>query len=114
MEMARECGKRLKRSPVAAAAMAMAGVLLTAGCQVENPTAAAPNPGTKPRKVQVAAAAQDMVPRGIEVTGTLAAQDEVQLAMKVPGRVAELLVDLGDPVRKGQQLARLDPADLEM
>ncbi|MEX2264398.1 MAG: efflux RND transporter periplasmic adaptor subunit [Bryobacteraceae bacterium] len=91
-----------------------AGVLLTAGCQMENPAAAASNPDRKPRKVQLTAAAEDLVPRGIEVTGTLAARDQVQLAMKVPGRVADLLVDLGDRVRKGQQLARLDPADLEL
>jgi RND family efflux transporter MFP subunit len=110
MEMAREHGKP---SLMAAAAM-VAGVLLTTGCQGDNPTAAAPPPGAQPRKVQVTAATQDMVPRGIEVTGTLAAQDQVQLAMKVPGRVAELRVDLGDPVRKGQQLARLDPTDLEL
>jgi RND family efflux transporter MFP subunit len=50
----------------------------------------------------------------VEVTGTLAAQDQVQLAMKVPGRVSELLVDLGDRVRKGQVIARLDPTDLEL
>lgn len=110
MEMARE---RMTRSPLAAAAIA-AGLLLLAGCQVESPTAAAPNPGAKPRKVQVTAAVREMVSRGIEVTGTLAAQDQVQLAMKVPGRVAELKVDLGDPVRKGQTLARLDPTDLEL
>jgi RND family efflux transporter MFP subunit len=34
--------------------------------------------------------------------------------MKVPGRVAELLVDLGDRVRKGQPIARLDPTDLDL
>jgi RND family efflux transporter MFP subunit len=44
----------------------------------------------------------------------LAAQDQVELAIKVPGRVAELSVDLGDHVSKGQRLARLDPTDLDL
>jgi RND family efflux transporter MFP subunit len=87
---------------------------LTVGCQAENPAAAAPGPARKPRNVKVVAAVEDLLPRGIEVTGTLAAQDQVQLAMKVPGRVAEMLVDLGDRVRTGQPLARLDPTDLEL
>jgi HlyD family secretion protein len=38
---------------------------------------------------------------------------EVDLAFKMPGRVAELLVDEGDAVRKGQVVARLDRAELE-
>jgi RND family efflux transporter MFP subunit len=92
----------------------VAAVLMTAGCQAEKPAAAASAPNRKPRAVKVVTASKDVIPRGIEVTGTLAAQDQVQLAMKVPGRVAEVLVDLGDPVRKGQQLARLDPTDLEL
>jgi RND family efflux transporter MFP subunit len=94
-------------------ALAM-GVLLSTGCQVENPASAASNSDRKPRKVQVATAAEEMVSRGIEVTGTLTAREQVQLAMKVPGRVAELLVDMGDPVKKGQQIAQLDPTDLEL
>lgn len=113
--MARDGGKRTKRSSVTAPGIAVvACALLAAACQVEKPTAAAPNSGATPRKVQVTPAVQDMVPRGIEVTGTLAAQDQVQLAMKVAGRVAEMMVDLGDSVRKGQRLARLDPTDLEL
>ncbi len=39
---------------------------------------------------------------------------EVTLGFRVAGRVAELLVDEGDPVHAGQPLARLDPVPLEL
>lgn len=92
----------------------VASTLLTTGCQTEKPAVAAPTLDRKPRPVKVTAATQEPLPRGIEVTGTLAAHDQVQLAMKVPGRVAEMLVDLGDRVKKGQPLARIDPTDLDL
>ena len=38
---------------------------------------------------------------------------EVQIASKIPGRVAEVLVDEGDRVARGQLLARLDTRTLE-
>lgn len=47
------------------------------------------------------------------VTGTLAAEEQVMLSLKVTGRLEELLVDLGSPVRRGQVLARLTPTDFE-
>jgi RND family efflux transporter MFP subunit len=36
------------------------------------------------------------------------------LAMKVPGRLAELRVDLGTRVRRGEVVARLDPTDFQL
>ena len=38
---------------------------------------------------------------------------EVQIAAKIPGRLAEVLVDEGDRVTKGQLLARMDTRTLE-
>jgi len=52
--------------------------------------------------------------RAITVTGTLAAEDQVALAFQVPGRVAEVRVDLGSAVRTGQVVARLIPTDYEL
>jgi RND family efflux transporter MFP subunit len=52
--------------------------------------------------------------RTVSVTGTLAAEEQVALSFKVTGRVHELLVDLGSPVRRGQVLARLTPTDFEL
>ena len=52
--------------------------------------------------------------RSVSVTGTLAAEEQVALSFKVTGRVHELNVDLGSPVRRGQVLARLTPTDFEL
>jgi len=52
--------------------------------------------------------------RSIAVTGTLAAEEQVMLSLKVTGRLEELLADLGTAVRKGQILARLTPTDFEL
>jgi multidrug efflux pump subunit AcrA (membrane-fusion protein) len=50
----------------------------------------------------------------VTVTGTLAAEEQVMLSLKVTGRLDELLVDLGSPVRRGQVMARLSPTDFEL
>ena len=51
------------------------------------------------------------MPRTVGVSGTLAADEQVVLSLKVPGRLSELMVDLGTRVRRGQIVARLDPTD---
>ncbi len=68
----------------------------------------------EPRPVRVVAAAVGSLPRTVTVTGTLAADEEVVAGFKVAGRVSEIAVDLGSPVRKGQILARLDPTDFRL
>jgi HlyD family secretion protein len=45
----------------------------------------------------------------VMATGTLSAPVTVQVGSQVSGRVAELLVDFNDTVRKGQVVARIDP-----
>jgi RND family efflux transporter MFP subunit len=52
--------------------------------------------------------------RVVAATGTLAADEQMTLGMKVAGRVSEILVDLGSVVRRGQPLARLDPTDFRL
>ena len=61
--------------------------------------------------MRVVAVSTGRFPRTVTVTGTLAADEEVVAGFKVAGRVSEIAVDLGSPVRKGQVLARLDPTD---
>lgn len=66
------------------------------------------------RDVRVARATLEALARAVSVTGTLAADEQIQLAMKVPGRLAELHVDLGSPVGKGQVIAKLIPTDYRL
>jgi RND family efflux transporter MFP subunit len=66
------------------------------------------------KKVKVVKAVSANVPHSIEVSGTLAAEEEVVLSVKVPGRVQTVFVDLGSPVKRGQALVRLEPADFQL
>jgi RND family efflux transporter MFP subunit len=66
------------------------------------------------RAVTVARVAEGTLERTITLTGTLAADEQVALSLKVTGRVSELTVDLGSRVRRGQVLARLSPTDFEL
>jgi HlyD family secretion protein len=45
----------------------------------------------------------------VTATGTLSALVTVQVGSQVSGRLAEILVDFNDTVKKGQVLARIDP-----
>jgi RND family efflux transporter MFP subunit len=63
------------------------------------------------REVHVVPATRQRLVRAITVTGTLAAEEQVTVSMKVTGRLQELYVDLGSRVTRGQVLARLIPTD---
>jgi RND family efflux transporter MFP subunit len=80
------------------------------------PSAAAPRTGDAAADaplVQVVRVERTALDRSVTVSGTLAAEEQVMLSLKVTGRLEELLVDLGSPVRRGQVLARLTPTDFE-
>ncbi len=49
-----------------------------------------------------------------EYSAEVRARTESRLAFRVPGKVLERKVGLGDAVKKGQTLMRLDPADLKL
>jgi RND family efflux transporter MFP subunit len=83
---------------------AMLAVLL-AGCERSDQTEARPDPIRPVRVVTVEA-----LPGGetVTLTGTVRAQDNVNLSFRVGGQLIERLVNLGDSVRTGQVVARLD------
>jgi len=93
---------------------AAAGVLpLLLSCSGEGPAKAARSE-EPPRSVRVAEVTRGELARTVTVTGTLAAEDEVVLGLKVGGRLAEIPVDMGSRVRRGAILARLAPADFDL
>jgi RND family efflux transporter MFP subunit len=49
----------------------------------------------------------------IEITGTLAADEQVTLATKVAGRLASIEVDLASPVKEGELVAQIETSDYE-
>jgi multidrug efflux pump subunit AcrA (membrane-fusion protein) len=60
------------------------------------------------RPVQVVPVQKVDVRRVIEVVGTLAADEQVTVMAEAEGRVARLLVDMGDRVKAGQPIIELD------
>ncbi|AUY35070.1 HlyD family secretion protein [Pseudomonas sp. PONIH3] len=55
----------------------------------------------------------DRLPEGLSMGNGRLESTEVQIASKVPGRLAEVLVDEGDKVTRGQLLARIDTRTME-
>ena len=78
-----------------------------------NQTTGGPQGGAA-RQVRTARVEEMPVGNSISVTGTLAAQDQATLSVKVPGRVRTLTVDLGSVVRQGQTVAQIEQQDYQL
>jgi RND family efflux transporter MFP subunit len=66
------------------------------------------------REVRLTRAEEGRLARTVTVSGTLAADEQAELGIKVAGRIQQVMVDIGDPVRRGQPIARIIPTDLEL
>jgi RND family efflux transporter MFP subunit len=97
------------------AAIACAAIL-AAGCgrkedksavEASSKAAAAP-------EVRVAVAESRPVERAILVTGSLVADESVNLGFEVAGKLSAVRADFGQQVRKGQVLAELDRSELQL
>jgi multidrug efflux pump subunit AcrA (membrane-fusion protein) len=73
------------------------------------------NPG-QPVAVEVttAAAIKRELPRFFEATGSLAGDQQTDVAPQTSGKVIAVSVDIGSPVKRGQVLVRLDDAELKL
>lgn len=89
------------------------GVLSLSACD-DRPATAVKRGDNPPRQVRVVPAAETEAARVVSTSGTLAAADQVILGTKVIGRLSEISVDLGSPVKKGQAIARIDPNDYRL
>ena len=75
-----------------------------------------PAPAATPQAVDVTTAPAIMrdLPRFVEATGSLAADEQTDVAPTVGGRVVSVGVDLGSYVQKGQVIAQLDAGDARL
>jgi RND family efflux transporter MFP subunit len=94
-------------SSLALTSLAAASLLLT-GCS--NPPA--PAAAVKPVFVTTVGPAASMQTRSF--TSVIRARVESDVAFRTSGKVVERLVEVGDSVKTGQVLARLDPADYQL
>jgi multidrug efflux system membrane fusion protein len=69
--------------------------------------------GEPPRPVRVQTVVLAPARSGLAVSGTVQARIQADLAFRVGGKVIARPVEIGDHIRTGQVLARLDPADLQ-
>ena len=84
------------------------GALLLAGCQKEIEEEYIPRSVRTMKVGDVAGISQRWLP------GRASASQEVNLSFRVSGPLTELPVKVGDEVKQGQVLARIDPRDFEV
>ena len=103
--------------PTIALLLVAALSLLASGCgrsaESKNKQAAA-SPTPEVVQVSTAAAIMRELPRYTEATGSLAADEQTDVASNVSGRVVAVVVDLGSYVQRGAVLVRLDDADARL
>jgi RND family efflux transporter MFP subunit len=101
-----------------AAACFVCAALPSAACKSDYPVAGQQRPAGADdgaaRQVKVARVEELSVGVSVSVTGTLAAQDEATLGVKVPGRLSTMTVDLGSPVHRGQVVAQVEQQDYQL
>ncbi len=66
-----------------------------------------------PPRVKLVAAIDQTLTQVVTATGTLAADEQASLSFRVAGRLAQLSIDLGSVVRKGQPIAKLETLDFK-
>lgn len=88
--------------------VALGASLLLAGCGAET-EAEAP----QPRPVRVVTVEKGEGGQVVSFTGEVLAQDEASLAFRVSGRMIERSANIGDQVKAGQIVARLDPQNAQ-
>lgn len=94
-----------KGSGAATVAWAALLAVLLAGCKAEQ------KPVEPPRAVNVVRVGAGDGVFGNTFSGDVRARYETAMGFRVGGKVVERLVEVGDTVRKGQVLMRLDPTD---
>ena len=90
-------------------------VMLLAGCEQGSvPATAVLHDAVPPKEVAVFRVQRQPWPRTIHVQGSLLAYEDAVIGSKLAGRVAEVAVDLGSVVRRGDVLVRLVRSELDL
>ena len=63
----------------------------------------------EPRPVRTVTAKPQNAGETVVLTGHIQAEDEASMAFRIGGRMTDRFVNVGDRVKPGQELARLDP-----
>ena len=95
---------------------AITGGLAGCGRSKGQPNANGPVAGATPAVIVVSttAAVVRQLPRFFEASGSLAPNEQTDVAPETSGKVAAVGVDIGSPVRRGQMIVKLDDADFRI
>lgn len=86
---------------------------LTSACDTAKGESAAKTAAPAAISVSVAAATEQPITRFLKVTGTLAAEEEAEVAAEIQGRVIATPVERGTRVAQGADLIRVSPAEAQ-
>jgi len=100
--------RRAAARSIGATVLLLAAGWLLAGCQR---TVEAPAPEIRP--VRAITIDKRATAGTVALTGTVQAQTEINQSFRIDGRLVERTVDIGDNVKPGQLIARLDPQNEE-
>ncbi len=85
-----------------------------AGCGGKREASADSTRAVQPVAVKTAQAEARTVEKSIMVTGSLQPDETTVVSSEVPGRIASLKADFGQPVRKGEIVAQIDTQELNL
>ena len=110
-----ESTSRVRRPPSGLLIVAgILGLLIAIALWRTLSTGGAPRKASAPPRVTIVAPALAEIEDTVTFTGTIAARDEMPITVEGEGgRIAAVLVEVGDRVRAGQVLARLDTSVLQ-
>ncbi|MBI1945543.1 MAG: efflux RND transporter periplasmic adaptor subunit [Deltaproteobacteria bacterium] len=105
------------RTTLVVALVIAAGLLVAFGVRIaqakkRNETAKAALDKETVVAVRAIAAEKKDLPQVVQITGSVRAQNEVQVLPKVPGRVTRVWVDVGTVVKAGESLAAVEQTDV--
>ncbi len=86
--------------------------MFSTACSKSDPSSASGD-AAHPTPVHVYTVAEETTQRRVQAVGSLYALEESILSSQVEGRVADVLADVGDTVKDGQPLIKLDPQELQ-
>ncbi len=94
--------------------MRAALLLLVAGCGAASEPEQGRSADLEAVPVQLARLERGPLQRRVQATGTLFGEEEATISAKVAGRVAAVFHDVGDALRSGDPLARIEATDYEL
>jgi membrane fusion protein, multidrug efflux system len=103
-----ELSSAVSRKRLARLALGLGVLLLLAGCKEEKPVEQVIRP------VKAMIVAEQSAERSRTFSGSVRARIESPLGFRVAGKITERLVNIGDEVKVGQVIARLDETDLKL